>query len=103
MAELMNLRVCNWGRALEEIEVAALVGLRDVPGVELPVSARVLGRSRRPGRAPGRELRVGHTERDPPGRNVELDDVAVPDERQRAADERLRRDVQHARPVTGAA
>ena len=29
--------------------------------------------------------------------HVQLDDVAVPHERQRAADERLRRDVQHAR------
>ena len=99
----MNLRFADRGGAFEEVEVAALVGLRDVTGVEVAVAAGIGDLARLPLRAPRRQLLVGHPQRQPPRRDVELDDVAVPDERQRPADERLRRDVQHARAVAGAA
>ena len=95
----MYLRLANGRGALEEVEVAALVGLRDVTGVEVTVAAGIGDLARLPVRAPRRELFIRHLQRQLPRRDVELDDVAVPDEGQRAADERLRRDVQDARAV----
>ena len=90
-------------RALEEIEVAALVGLRDVLLVERAEAALVARRRRLPRGAAARELGVAHLELELARRHVELDQVAVPHERERTADERLRRDVQHARAVARAA
>ena len=70
----------------------------------MPEAARILRRRRASSvRRRRRQLPVVHAEREPARRDVELDDVAVADQRERPADERLRRDVQHAGAVAGAA
>ena len=55
-------------------------------GAQRAVAAQIPRRRRPPRRAPARELLVGHAQREPPRRHVELDDVAVLHERERAAD-----------------
>ena len=88
----------------EEVEVAALVGLRDVLQVQRAVAAAVLRRGRLPVGPALLQLLVGDVQRRAAARgHVELDHVAVADERERAADVRLRRHVQHAGAVAGAA
>ena len=66
---------------------------------ERAVATHVSGWRRTPVGAAAGELVVGDSEREPAIGNVELDDVAVPHQRERPADVRLRRDVQHARAV----
>src|SRR5438552_15164391 len=75
---------------LEEIEIAALVGLRDVLEVELAETARVARCRRLPGGAAARELVRIDEKLQLSRRHVERDAVAVADEGERAADEGLR-------------
>src|SRR5438094_3872318 len=76
----------NCPRRAEEVEVASLVRLQDVLLVEPAVAALVVGRRRLPAGAALRHLRVRDAESEPAGGHVELDEVAVADEGERAAD-----------------
>src|SRR5690606_16448568 len=74
---------------LQEVEVAALIGLGDVPGVDGAVAALVVGHGRRPGGPPGRQFGLVHQQRQGPRRHVEADVVAVLDQGQGTANEGL--------------
>src|ERR1017187_9710482 len=87
----------------QEFEVAALVGLGDLLAEERAVAALELPGRAPPSRAADREFPLAHLQAQFPGRNVERDRVSAADERERAADPRLGRDVQHAGAVTGPA
>src|SRR4051812_947954 len=99
----MNFRFPYRRGPLEEIEVAPAIGLADVLRIQPAESARILCFTRFPCRTPAPELVVAHAQRQPPPRHIELDDVAVLDERERTADEGLGGDVQNARAVARAA
>src|SRR3954468_1465893 len=101
--KLINLWFSNGGRAFEEVEVAAAIGLRDVQRIEMPEAARVLRFGPFPLGAPARQLRIVDAQRETARGNVELDDVAVAHEREGAPDERFRSDVEHAGAVAGSA
>src|SRR2546426_11225272 len=88
---------------LEEIEVAALVRLRDVLEIQGAVTSRVLRWRLLPPRAPFGKFVVADVEGQPARGNVEFDDVAVLDEGEWPTDVRLGRDVQYAGAVAGAA
>src|SRR4030095_12391146 len=100
---LVDFRLGRHGAGLEEVEVATFVRLGHVLQVERPEPARVMRLRWRPRLAALGELFVAHLERELPPRDVELDLVAVAHERERAADMRLRRDVEYARAVARAA
>ena len=100
----MNLGIGRRRARCQEIEIAALVGLRHVlraparrsrAGTSAPAAATPPAGARAPRRSTCSVSRRA--------RHVELDHVAVLDERERAADARLRRDVQHAGAVARAA
>src|ERR1051326_5705715 len=95
----MNLGLRDRGRSFEEIEIAAAVRLGDVARVEVTVAARVGDFARLPRRTAAREFLVRDAQRQPARRYVELDDVAVPNEGKRTADERLGRHMENARAV----
>src|SRR6478752_2800399 len=81
---------------LQEIEVAAFIGLLDVPG-EHPAIATLVTRLRRlPCGATLCELGLRYIEIDGAGIDIQRDLVAVAHQRQRSAYIGLRRDVQDA-------
>src|SRR5215475_14820124 len=92
-------RDCRARAADQEVEVAALIGLENVLGVQPDPAAAGLLRRRGPGGAAEVEFGVIDLEVQRPGRHVQANDVAGPDERDRAADRRLRRGVQYDSPV----
>src|SRR4029079_14307571 len=99
----VDLRLGGRRGSFEEIEVATLIGLRDVLLIKHPVAAHEpRGRLFPRGAARG-ELGVAHLELDLARCDVELDQVPVAHQRQRSAGERFRRDVQHAGTVAGPA
>src|SRR5258706_2806228 len=99
----VNFRLGDRRRTLEEIEVAALVGLADMAREDGAVAARELSLGLAPrALAPG-ELRGVDLEIELALLDIELDQVAVLYQGKRAADERFRRDVQHAGTVARAA
>src|SRR5438445_5119320 len=77
------------GSSAQEVEVRPLVRLEHVVEEEAAVAARKPGWPWLPRRSAPRELLVTHAERELPLRHLELDLVAVADERQRPADRRL--------------
>ncbi len=87
----------------EKIEVAAFVGLQDMAREHPAVAAFVPRRRRRPGGFAAREFFIAHVEVDRARRHIDADRVAALHQRQRAADRRLRRAVQQAAAVAGAA
>src|SRR3954462_15864432 len=91
------------GPGLQEIEVAALVRLRDVLQVQRAIAPRILGRLGLPVRAALLESVVIDLEVQPPGGHVQFDDVTVLDEAQRAADRRLGRHMERTGAIAGAA
>src|SRR3954466_13382291 len=95
----MNLRLRHLGLALQEVEIAALVGLADVLGEHRAITARVFRCRRHPGGLPSRELGVADMQMDHPLVDVDLDLVAGLHEGERPADEAFRRDVQDAGAV----
>src|SRR3954470_21460277 len=98
-AELGRLR-----RANQKTEVAALLRLKDLVAVEAAVAAlRADAVRRRPGRAPLSQLRFSKNKIKPPPAHAQADAVAGPHERERSADGRLRRDMEHDRAERGAA
>src|SRR6476620_9722782 len=95
-ATLVNLRLGHRSLALEEIEVAALVGLADVLGEHRAVAARIFWRRLLPvGLATG-HLGIADVKVDAALVDVDLDLVAGRHEVERAADEALRRNMQDA-------
>src|SRR4051812_42308683 len=100
---LMNLGILDGRGSFEEIEVAAFVGLAHVTRIELTVAARIWVLAGLPRGAPRGGFLVADPQRQPPLRDVELDDVTVADEREGTADERFRGDMQYARAVAGPA
>src|SRR5215472_18422049 len=88
---------------LEEIEIAAFIGLLDVTRKHPAVAALEARGGLLPlGAAPG-ELRLAHIEVDAARGDVERDLVAVPHQRQRSANIGLRRNMQDAGTIAGAA
>src|SRR5437879_5000990 len=87
----------------EKVEVCAFVRLQHVIEIEAPVPARQRRLGLFPFPAPLRELIVRYEQLQPALCDVELDLVAVLDEREHAAGSGLRRDVQHHRSVGRAA
>src|SRR6516225_1211834 len=99
----MDLGVGNRVAALEDVEIAAFVCLTCVLREDRAESPPVARWGRPPRGATERELLVADMQREPPRRDVDLDRVAVLDQRERAPDKGFRRDVQNARAVARAA
>src|SRR5947209_20154619 len=91
----VNLRFAGGRCAFEEVEVATGIGLGNVTLVERAVAALVAWLGSLPGSAATRELRVAHLELETALGHVKLDQIAVAHEGERAAHERLGRDVEH--------
>src|SRR5438132_1142430 len=89
------------GVASQEVEITPFVGLLHVVEEEATVAASEPRGSRLPRRAAPRELRVADPQGQPARRDVELNLVAVTDQRQGAAHCRLGRDVEDHRAVRG--
>src|SRR3954451_1591653 len=81
----------------EEVEIRALVRLQDVVVVEAPVAALERGLGRAPPGTPLVQLTLVDEQFQPALGDIELDLVAVLDQREHAARSRLRRHVQHHR------
>src|SRR3954469_21458313 len=91
-------------RRATQTEVAALLRLKDLVAVEAAVAAlRADAVRRRPRRAPLSQLRFSKNKIQPPPAHAQADAVAGPQERERPADGRLRRDMEHDRAERGAA
>ena len=94
----MNFGLGRRQSALEKVEVAAFVRLPDVTREHRAVAASVARRRRSPGRTAAREFVVGHLQGQAARGDVERDDVASAHRRERAADMRFGRNVQHQAP-----
>src|SRR5690606_13018025 len=70
---------------VEKVEVAALVGLRDMALVERGEGALVARRRRRPFGTPAGEFGLVDAHVEPAGRDIEFDEIAGPQEGQRPA------------------
>src|SRR6478735_5759413 len=88
---------------LQEVEVAAVIGLLDVFGEHPAIAALEAALGLLPGGATLFELGFGHIEVDSARGDVERDAVAIPHQRQRAADIGFGRNVQNAGAIAGAA
>src|SRR5262249_11306530 len=88
---------------LEEIEVASLIGLLDVLGEHPAIAALEAALGLLPGGAAFCQFRLIHIEIDGARGDIERDLVAILHQRQRAADIGLRRDMEDAGAVAGAA
>src|SRR6266850_6032838 len=99
----MNLWLGDRRSSLEEVEVAALVGLADVAREDGAIAARELLLRLAPGALPARQLGGIHLEVELALVDVELDQVTGFHQRERTADERFRRNVQNAGAVARAA
>src|SRR5258707_123987 len=84
---------------LEEIEIAALVGLFDVPRNHPAIAALESALRLLPIGAAFGELGLGHIEVDGAGGDIQRDAVAILHQRQRAADIGFRRHMQDAGAV----
>src|SRR5258708_31809932 len=87
----------------EEIEVRALVRLQHVIEIKTPVAARERRLGLLPFPAPLPRLLLWHEQLQTPLGDVQLDEIAVFHQRERAARSGLGRDVQHHRSVGRAA
>ena len=105
--EVLPLMRLPWHRVPpappEEVEIRAPVSLFDVADVHLHVAAVVGWRRRFPFRAPPRQLVVRDVELEPPRLDIELDEVPVAHQRQRAPDSGFRADVKDDGALGGAA
>src|ERR1051326_2167346 len=86
----VDLRLRGRRSALEEIEVAARVGLGNVALVERTVAAVVMRLRLFPGGPRARARRVAPAQLELALGHVELDQIAVANESERPADERFR-------------
>src|SRR6185503_18676301 len=87
----------------EEVEIRALVRLQDVVVIEAPVAALERWLRRLPPGLALLQFGIRHEKLQPSLRYIQLDLVAVLDQRERAARGRLGRHVQHYRAVRRAA
>src|ERR1700693_4282760 len=99
----MYLRIRRRRSGVQKIEITSLVRLRDMAHEERAVAARVSRLGLLPCRTPPRELGIAHLELELARADIELDQIAIFDKRERSADIRLRRHVQHARAIRCAA
>src|SRR5439155_14839564 len=88
---------------LQEVKVAALVGLEDVPEVEPAVAADVTGCGGAPHSAAADQLGGGDVQLEAAAGDVQLDLVAIPHEGERSADGGFGGDVQDDSAVGRAA
>src|SRR3954468_24084399 len=88
---------------LEEVEVAAVIGLLDVLGEHPAIAALEAALGLLPGGAALFELGLRHIEIDGAGGDVEADAIAIPHQGQRPADIGFGGNVQNAGAVAGAA
>src|SRR5215813_12021861 len=84
---------------MQKIEVASLIGLRDVSAEERAEATLVTRRRRRPSGAAARHLFFVDQQIQFSSRHVQFDQISVARERQRPADVTFWRDVQHAGAV----
>src|SRR3989304_2639455 len=89
----VDLRFRHACGALEEIEIAAFVGLPDMARENSAVSAGAAGSRPFPGLAPSGEFRFVDFQVQGSFRDVELDRVAAPHPGERAPDPRFRGDA----------
>src|ERR1700687_2841626 len=95
----MNLRFRRRSRALEKIEVTALIGLGDVLLVQRAIAALEARWRHFPLGAAAGEAGVPDLQLQTAFGDIKLDDVAVAHKSQWPAGERFRRDMQHAGAV----
>src|SRR5882672_10491952 len=95
----VNLRLRRLGAGVQEIEVASLIGLRDMLAEERAESTLIMWRRRRPFGAPARHFFFADQQIQFSIRHVQFDQISVADEGQRPADVTFRRDVQHTGAV----
>src|SRR6478735_319339 len=100
---LVNFRLGNLPRAGEEIEVAAFVSLADMSGEHGPIAAQVAWWRRLPSRLATSEFFLADIQMNAARRHVDLDGITGAHERQRPADEALRRHMKNTGAVAGAA
>src|SRR6266850_6651513 len=86
---LMDLRLRDRRGALQEVKIAALVGLLHMPSEDRTIAARKLALGLAPGALALGELGGIDLEVELAPLHVELDQVAAPDQRERPADEGL--------------
>src|SRR5215471_21321194 len=96
----MNLGLRNRSGALKKIEVAAFMSLGDVLHEELAVAAAIDTRCGSPLCAAPHEFLVTNAHVGSTGRNIQLDRVAFPQQRERAPYERFGSDVEYTSSVT---
>src|SRR6516225_9921648 len=89
--------------ALQEVKVAAFIGLRHMLLVEPDIAALIDALRRRPGGFAAGELLARHVEMQLARLDVDLDHVAILHQGERAADRGFGRDMQHAGAEMGAA
>jgi hypothetical protein len=99
----MNFRFRDRSGAFQEIEVAAFVSLLDVLHEELAVTAGINSLFRAPSRAAPAQFLCAHAHVQLAGRDVEFDDIAFLQQRERPTDKGLGGDVQNAGAVASAA
>src|SRR4029077_2128385 len=99
----VDLRFGDWCGTFEKIKVAPFVGLLDVLQKQFAVAPRIDAVLRPPrSSAPGQFL-VAYAHIQLARGDVQLDDVAFLQQRERSTDKRFRRDMQDARAVACAA
>src|SRR5438105_14019359 len=99
----MNLRFRRRSRALEKIEVTALIGLGDVLLIQRAIAPLEVRWRHFPLGAAAGELRVADLQLQAAFGDIELDDVAVAHKSQWPAGEGFRRDMEHAGAIAGPA
>ena len=87
----MDLRFLHRDVAGQKVEVAALLRLADMGREERAIAALVMRLRRFPRRLAARQLVIRDGEMQRARGDVELDDIAIANQRQRSTDEGLRR------------
>src|ERR1700678_2886960 len=85
----------------QEVEVAAFMRLADVLGVHVAITTLEPRCRRRPRGFATSQFLIRNPHVDAASGNIDLDDVAGAEQRQRSSDERLRRNMQHAGAIAG--
>src|SRR5215471_10837225 len=89
----VNLGLRSLSPRMQKIEVASLIGLRDVSAEERAEATLVTRRRRSPSGAPARHFFFADQQIQFSSRHVQFDQISVARERQRAADVAFWRDV----------
>src|SRR5918999_3532079 len=99
----VDFRLCDRGGAFKEVEIAAFVGLSYVAREDRAIAALEFALRLLPGRFSFFQLFFRDFQIQLPLLDIELDEIAIAYQREWAADEGFRRDVQHAGAVARAA